>query len=104
MRWVNLEPIIQSEVSQKEKNKYCTLTHIYGIQKDGAYEPICRAAICRNTDIENRFTDKGGGEEGEGEMSGESNTDAYTLTYVKQRASGNLLYDSGNSSWGSVTT
>ena len=31
MRWVNLEPIIQSEVSQKEKNKYCTLTHIYGI-------------------------------------------------------------------------
>ena len=31
MRWVNLEPIIQSEVSQKENNKYCILTHIYGI-------------------------------------------------------------------------
>ena len=31
MRWINLEPIIQSEVSQKEKNKYCILTHIYGI-------------------------------------------------------------------------
>ena len=31
MRWMNLEPIIQSEVSQKEKNKYCILTHIYGI-------------------------------------------------------------------------
>ena len=29
MRWMNLEPIIQSEVSQKEKNKYCMLTHIY---------------------------------------------------------------------------
>ena len=29
MRWMNLEPIIQSEVSQKEK--YCILTHIYGI-------------------------------------------------------------------------
>ena len=28
---VNLEPIIQSEVSQKEKNKYCILMHIYGI-------------------------------------------------------------------------
>ena len=27
MRWVNLEPIIQSEVSQKEKNKYHILTH-----------------------------------------------------------------------------
>ena len=31
MRWVNLEPIIQSDVSQKEKDKYCILTHIYKI-------------------------------------------------------------------------
>ena len=31
MRWMNLEPVIQSEVSQKEKNKYCLLIHIYGI-------------------------------------------------------------------------
>ena len=31
MRWVNLEPVIQSEVSQKEKDKYSVLTHIYGI-------------------------------------------------------------------------
>ena len=31
MRWMNLEPIIQSEVNQKEKYKYCILTHIYGI-------------------------------------------------------------------------
>ena len=31
IRWMNLEPIIQSEVSQKEKDKYCILTHIYGI-------------------------------------------------------------------------
>ena len=31
MRWMNLEPIIQSEVSQKEKDKYHTLTHIHGI-------------------------------------------------------------------------
>ena len=29
MRWMNLEPIIQSEVSQKEKNKYHILTHIW---------------------------------------------------------------------------
>ena len=27
MRWMNLEPIIQSEVSQKEKEKYRILTH-----------------------------------------------------------------------------
>ena len=31
MLWVNLEPIMQSEVSQKEKNKYHILKHIYGI-------------------------------------------------------------------------
>ena len=30
MRWLNLEPIIQSEVSQKGKEKYCILTQIYG--------------------------------------------------------------------------
>ena len=31
MRWLNLEPIIQNEVSQKEKDKYHILTHIYRI-------------------------------------------------------------------------
>ena len=31
MRWMDLESVIQSEVSQKEKNKYRMLTHIYGI-------------------------------------------------------------------------
>ena len=31
MRWMKLEPIIQSEVSQKEKHQYIILTHIYGI-------------------------------------------------------------------------
>ena len=31
VRWINLEPFIQSEVSQKEKNKYHILMHIYGI-------------------------------------------------------------------------
>ena len=31
MRWMKLEPIIQSEVSKKEKHKYSILTHIYGI-------------------------------------------------------------------------
>jgi len=31
MRWMNLEPIIQSEVSQKEKTKFHILTHMYGI-------------------------------------------------------------------------
>ena len=31
MRWMNLEPIIHSEVSQEKKDKYHILTYIYGI-------------------------------------------------------------------------
>ena len=31
VRWMDLESVIQSEVSQEEKNKYHMLTHIYGI-------------------------------------------------------------------------
>ena len=31
MRWMKLEPIIQSEVSQKDKDHYSILTHIYGL-------------------------------------------------------------------------
>ena len=31
VRWMDLESVIQSEVSQKEKNQYCMLTHIYGM-------------------------------------------------------------------------
>ena len=31
MSWMNLEPIPQSEARQKDKDKHCTLTHIYGI-------------------------------------------------------------------------
>ena len=44
MRWMNLEPIILSEVSQKEKDKYHILMHIHGLQKDGTDNPMCRAA------------------------------------------------------------
>ena len=44
IRWMKLEPIIQSEVSQKEKHQYSILMHIYGIQKDGNDDPICETA------------------------------------------------------------
>ena len=46
MRWMNLEPIIQSEVSQKEKDKYHILTHIY--------------MESRNTVLKNLFTGQQG--------------------------------------------
>ena len=39
MRWMKLEPIIQSEVSQKEKHQYSTLIHVYGISKKKQHSP-----------------------------------------------------------------
>ena len=39
---MKLEPIIQSEVSQKDKDHYSMLTHIYGIYKDDNDNPICK--------------------------------------------------------------
>ena len=44
MRWMKLEPIIQSEVSQKEKHQCSILTHTYGIWKDGNDNPVCETA------------------------------------------------------------
>ena len=42
MRWMKLEPIIQSEVSQKNKEQYSILMHMYGILKDGNDNPTCK--------------------------------------------------------------
>ena len=52
VRWMDLESVIQSEISQKEKNKYHMLTHIYGIQKKKKYgheEPRGKAGIKMQT-------------------------------------------------------
>ena len=43
--WMDLETVIQSEVRQKEKNKYRILTHACGTYKNGTDEPGCRAEI-----------------------------------------------------------
>ena len=42
---MDLETVIQSEVSQKEKIKYRILTHICGTSKNGTDEPVWRAEI-----------------------------------------------------------
>ena len=71
---MNLEPIIPTEASQKEKDKYFILMHIYGIQKNGTEEFIYRAAMEKQTyriDL---------GTLGEGQMNGESNMEAYITT------------------------
>ena len=44
MRWVKLEPIIHSEVSQKEKHQCSILMHIYGILKDDNDDLTCETA------------------------------------------------------------
>ena len=52
VRWMDLESVIQSEVSQKEKNKYhMHITHIYGIKKKkkGHEEP--RGKTGKKTDL-----------------------------------------------------
>ena len=48
VRWMDLESVIESEVSQKEKNKYRILTQVYGIlkqNKTGSEEPRGRTGI-----------------------------------------------------------
>ena len=62
--WMDLETVIQSEVSQKEKNKYHILTHICGIQKNGADELVCKTEIETQMQRTNVWTPSGesGGE------------------------------------------
>ena len=69
MRWINLESILQSEVSQKEKDKYHILMYTYGIQKNGTEEFVYREAMEKH--IENRLMDMGDGEEEEGRTNGD---------------------------------
>ena len=97
MRWMNLEPIIQSEVSQKVKDKYCILIHIYGIQKNGTDTFIYREAMEKQTQRIDLWT------WGKEEMYGKSNMETY-ITLCKQIVNRNLLYESGNSNWGCVST
>ena len=50
MRWMNLEPIKRSKVSQKEKDKHCILMHIYMESKNiGTEKCIYRAAMEKQT-------------------------------------------------------
>ena len=83
---MNLEPFIQSEVSQK--NNYHILTSIYGIQKNVTDEPS------REWTLDTEW-------EGEGGMNRESSIDTYILSCLKQIVSRKLLNNTGNI-WHSV--
>ena len=78
MRWMNLEPIIQSEVSQKEKDKYCILMHIYEYRK----------TVLKNLFTEQQWRDMREQAYGHGERGGDGETQEkvtwkLTLPYVK---------------------
>ena len=98
LRWMNLEPIIHSELSQKEKYKYHILVHIHGIQKDSTDEFIIRRAMekqTQKTDLRTRRRKR--------LRPMETVTWKFIIPYVKQAANGNWLYDSRSSNKGSVT-
>ena len=59
--WIDLETVIQSEVSQKEKNKYHIMLLICGIQKNGTDELICKAEIETQVQRTNLWTPRGAG-------------------------------------------
>ena len=89
MKWIKLEPIIQSEVSQKEKHQYSILMRIYRIQKDGNNDPICKTA--KKTQIQRtEFWTLG---EGEGGMILENSIETCILPYVKQFASPGQMHE-----------
>ena len=74
MRWMNLEPIIQSEVSQKEKDKYHILTHTES-RKMLLMNLLARQQQ-RNRHHKQTYGHRERG--GEGEMYGESNMKTFT--------------------------
>ena len=59
MRWMELESVIQSEVSQKEKNKYCMLTHTHGIKKKKMV--LKNLGAGQESDVDNGLEDTGRG-------------------------------------------
>ena len=90
--WMELETVIQSEVSQKEKNKYHILTHIYGIQKNGTDEPVCKAEVETQMQRTNVWTPRGESGRWGGVMNWEIGIDIYTLICIKQITNKDLLY------------
>ena len=92
--WMDLETVIQNEVSQKEKNKYHILTHIRGTYKNGTDEPVCWAEV-RHRCREQTYGHQGGkarGDGGGGVMNWAIGIDMYTLMCIKWMTNTNLLY------------
>ena len=90
---MKLEPILQNEVSQKEKHQCSILTHIYGILKDGNDNPICQTA--KETQMY-RTAFWTLWEKARVGWS-DSSIETCVLSYVKQIASPRLMHETGHS-------
>ena len=97
--WMDLQTVIQSEVSQKEKNKYRILMHVCGTQKNGTDEPVCRAEFETQMQRTNVWTPRGencgGGGDG-GVLNWAIGIDMYTLMCIKLMTNKNLQYKQTN--------
>ena len=91
--WMDLEIVIQSEVSWKEKNKYRVIPLLCGIQKNGTDELTGKAEIEAQMQRINLQLPRG---EGEGGTNWEIGIDIYTLLCIKQVTNENLLFSTGN--------
>ena len=86
---------MQSDVSEKDKDHYSILTHIYGTQKDGNDNPICKTE--KDTDVQNRLLDSVG--EGEGGMFQENSIETCILSRVKQITSPGWMDETSAWTW-----
>ena len=90
MRWMKLEPIIQSEVSQKDKGQYSILMHIY-IESRKMIAITLYAKQKKRHRCQNRILDSVG--EGEGGMFRENSFETCILSRVKQITSPGWMHE-----------
>ena len=76
VRWMDLESVIPSEVSQKGKNKYRTLTQIYGIIIKKRFLSTYGQGGNNDTDVESGLKDMG---RGKGKL---GRSERVALTYI----------------------
>ena len=92
--WMDLETVIQSEVSPKEKNKFHILMHIFGSQKNSTDDQFAGQKlrhICRKQTYGHQRGKVAGGV-GDGVMNWEIGIDMYKLMCIKWMTNKNLLY------------
>ena len=78
VRWMNLEPVLQSEISQKERDKYCIVTYICTESRKMVLKNVFTGQQWRNRHREQ--TSEHGEREEECEMYGKSNMETYITT------------------------